>query len=750
MCAGVFGDLRVLGKQSTPPSCEYEECQGLEQQLCPVSPRFMCSSLVLEKNNANDWPAGTSFQLILNHLELRRGAGSFGSILISTISSSGGGTAHLLDTGEVPMHVRAGSLAVTHFQAAPVPLLTGKPIAITVSLDAEHEVLPDDGIMISLPPEFILPLGDVMVTHPSTGQMYAVETSRVPITYLKDGRLSEGSTGNVTIRPALMGSATSISFSLVGLRSIHVSGSTGSFYIAIVDADGLVIDEAEADGVYLEYEPPVISRLIAFNVPKRGEVSVTVHGNNFGYLEYNPGIDGLPVQRSITVGATSCSQTTWVAHSSLLCRVSAGFTFSTDVTAVIEGKQARKEGFLSYDVHELASVMPSSMQNLGSARRFITAAGIGFGIIDLTAGARVGGTSCEHSYWRSDSSLVCNSARSQGMSKGLVVSIQVSGNSVSTLMSYDKHDIVAGSTSNQPMRGSGQNQVAIVSVGIGTRGLGSQDMSGRVGMGGSGTEASRWQSDSGVECRFAFGGGSSLGLTVTSALGVRSLSGLVSYDALAVFYESSNVAQARIAFLHSVGAFSLVLRTGASCSARSLWVSQTSVTSLVLPPAVSRSLSLIVTAGASIASSSSVLSIDTVTVSSSSSNIVLKASLESSSIQGRVWLACSRIGARQHSQRVVVASTAAAASLWVSDSSLTALASPSGDTTRTASVRLTAGLASLGTLSNVCSHDAPTMSFGGSRHARNLQAMAHESSRIVVGGTGLGLSSSSSRARHGG
>ena len=228
------------------------------------------------------------------------------------------------------------------------------------------------------------------------------------------------------------------------------------------------------------------------------------------------------------------------------------------------------------------------------------------------------------------------------------------------------------------------------------------------------------------------------------------MSGSVSYDALAVLYESSNVAQTRIAFLHSVGAFSPLLRAGASCSARSLWVSHTSVTSLILPPAVSRSLSLVVTAGASIASSSSVLSIDTVTVSSSSSNILLKASLGSSSVQGRVWLASSRTGARHYSPRVVVASTAAAASLWVSDSSLTALASPSGATARTASVRLTAGLTSLGTLSNVCSYDAPAMNFGGSRHARNLLAMAHESSRIVVGGTGLGLSSSSSHARHGG
>ena len=315
---GRFGNFRVLGKTTTAPVCDFEECAGLYQDACPSSPLFTCTTLVLEKNNANDWPSGTSFQLILHRLDLRRSAGDFGSLLLTTITKSRG-TSVLLDTGAATLRMKAGDLTMTQFDFA--PLKSASPISLDASFTVGNTLTQNDGVEICFPPEFLFPTSLATAIHLASGTSYGLTTSTVSVTYVDGGQLTRASTGNVTIRPALMFAADSVQFALGGLRSIHISGATGKFHVSIIDAYGLLVEETLIDGVYLQQQTPVVSRLIASNVAKAGGMSVTVAGNHFGFVDFNPSITGLSAQRLVTVGSTSCLHTSWVAYTALTCGI---------------------------------------------------------------------------------------------------------------------------------------------------------------------------------------------------------------------------------------------------------------------------------------------------------------------------------------------------------------------------------------------------------------------------------------------
>ena len=63
------------------------------------------------------------FQLILQRLDLRRSAGNFGSLLLTTITKSQGKSI-LLDTGEATLPMKTGNdLKMSQFNFAPMPAL---------------------------------------------------------------------------------------------------------------------------------------------------------------------------------------------------------------------------------------------------------------------------------------------------------------------------------------------------------------------------------------------------------------------------------------------------------------------------------------------------------------------------------------------------------------------------------------------------------------------------------------------------
>ena len=162
--------------------------------------------------------------------------------------------------------------------------------------------------------------------------------------------------------------------------------------------------------------------------------------------------------------------------------------------------------------------------------------GGGMGHMATSGRAQVGASSCEASIWQSESAVVCYAGVGLGGSRVVVVTSGMGGGgqgSLSVGWSYDLASLSGqrGSSMNVAAGGSTAGAVqATVWVGVLARGYGVQEMSGRVGGGGSGAEASRWQSDSMVECRWSMGAGGTFGVVVTASGMASSVSQGLSYS----------------------------------------------------------------------------------------------------------------------------------------------------------------------------------------------------------------------------
>ena len=707
--SGVFGDFRVLGKSSTPPVCDYTECAGIYHEPCPSLPSFMCSTLVLEKNNANQWPPGTSFSLILHDVKLRRSAVNFGILQLSTISSNSQGNTVLHDTGQVNLLMNPGNLGLSQFQMTSV--FSASLTSMVAEFTVDNTLKSDDGIEISLPPEYILPFGYLNATHLASGNEYAMVESRVPIIYVDRGVLVKGSTGNVTLRPALISTTSSVQFSLNGIRTASVSGRAGLFQITTVDLYNLVVDAVKFDGAYVEYEAPNVVQLIASNVPKIGSVSITVSGNNFGYFDYNPAINGMSIQRQVTVGKTTCFQTSWVAHTSLVCSIDAGFGVGNDVLFIIEGKEGQKKVSFSYDYHSLRYV---SLTNRGFTDRIITTVGKNFGTLDLSAVLRAHFSSCELSNWNSDSSLMCRTTHHKDMSMSIVVSIQANIQSVSNVLSCDSHIVRTDAFSNRGSTGDSALITATTAlVRTAVSGVGSHDRSVRAGMGGSGSEATGWQSDSSLQCRWSMGSGSTWSLMVTASGGASSISEGFSYSGTGVAPETGRVnvmvpggaAGMIVPAGSGIGRAQLtaVGRFGGTSSQASKWISTTAL-ACVVSGGTQGSVSVAVTGGGLRGSASQAVSYDGMTTSG------LAQSNVPSGRGPRVEVRGGGMGPTMGSMGARWGRTTVEATEWQSDSSVTCLESARRTEGQSSSVVVTAG-ASTGSLSGAGSYDSGSLLF---------------------------------------
>jgi hypothetical protein len=438
LSTGMFGEFRVLGKTSHAPVCKFEQCKGMVQTPCPKSPRFTCSSLALEKNNANDWISGTKFQLILRHLELRRGMGTFGSLRLSTIARSTGRTV-LLDAGEVVLQIKGGNLSISQFevttnQPSYNKLVVASQTAITGRIKVQNMFSQEDGIQIRFPPEFVCSVGDIQATHAALGDVYKATTNCMPIIYVKDGLLMRGSTGNV------------------------------------VDESALLIDEVQTDKFYLEYA-----------------------------------ISNISENRSVSIGASQCIPTSWVAHTSITCVVAAGFTVKTDTIAVVEGKQGLTAvSIFSYDSHNLHIEVPLSVTNRGAEGQSITVVGNNFGTLDLSAKICAQNSACEMTIWWSDSILACKTARSSGMSLRVITSIQISKSSISQAMSFDSVSIEArGPWSKRHYGNRADTGSASMTVHGASMGMERYSVRGRLCH--TACEGTDWLSETSVTCRVGHG-----------------------------------------------------------------------------------------------------------------------------------------------------------------------------------------------------------------------------------------------------
>ena len=261
----------------------------------------------------------------------------------------------------------------------------------------------------------------------------------------------------------------------------------------------------------------------------------------------------------------------------------------------------------------------------------------------------------------------------------------------------------------------------------------------------TGSEASRWQSDSRLDCKIAVGASASLGVSVTSLIYFSSLSQALSYDAPFVRVSNGNTRLLGISHLVSFKTFSTRLRIAQTSTSISIWISDSAVKSRTSPTFALCTSALVLTAVMSVGSISSAISFDTPILSSATTNVFF--SDVSSLSKCAVWGA--RFGISAQSALIRIGATVSSASLWVSDSSIQARAATSA-AGRSFSIQITVGVSSMHSLSAVTSLDLPSMRFPAASPLRPLNVGLTDSSSLTILGGGFSSMALSLNARTGG
>jgi hypothetical protein len=203
---------------------------------------------------------------------------------------------------------------------------------------------------------------------------------------------------------------------------------------------------------------------------------------------------------SSTVEATSCiSDSTCIAKFTAITRNNINI-----VQASVGLYATASEFFLQsfiYLVQQRLTVVPTGIQS-------ITIAGISFGLAQYSSAARARMSACQSSLWVSDSSIRCRGVAGADVLVGGFVSVaKVASSSVSSVFSYSVHAVVSalvpgsgGGSSSGAIAASGGLLVAVLGGGYSSVGL-----SQIVRLRGSSCIMSAWLSDSGLQCRSAWG-----------------------------------------------------------------------------------------------------------------------------------------------------------------------------------------------------------------------------------------------------
>ena len=257
------------------------------------------------------------------------------------------------------------------------------------------------------------------------------------------------------------------------------------------------------------YDIPVAISVSTQNAPALGSClsdlvvctsthSLTVTGSTFGALDYSV---------SSRVGFTAGRASIWIADTSVSGLVAAGYMTLLDVTVSVARQLGPITDIYSYDAQILSALTPVNGQTSGSFS--VTTFGLNFGRVEYSPTARFGGSACETTEWKSDSSLkvLVMTGASYGFPVVATLAMlpdasQERLTTVSASFSFDFNVLIAASPANALTLGASSLTV------IGTNfakfdGTSSAYIN-------TECEATTWESDTTIRCKVASGQGRSL------------------------------------------------------------------------------------------------------------------------------------------------------------------------------------------------------------------------------------------------
>ena len=474
--------------------------------------------------------------------------------------------------------------------------------------------------------------------------------------------------------------------------------------------------------VVYAYDSPFISSVSKPNAPTSSGYLLSVFGGHFGKSGYSPSAS--LGQNGTNHGATSCETSDWKSDSCVLCRTPSGVAQEAGIVFTLGMQVGTGTLFFTYDAPRVTSASSNGAASGGLVYSF---SGLNFGGADYTDSGRTGGTASEKTGWLAETSMSIKSA--SGVCHNRTIVITVAGGSsegVSTcqygtgtaLFSYDSPSTLGV---GQPGRSLGRwghsNGPASGGHTTTIRGanFGNQDFSPHVRIGGSAVTISRWDSNTAITIKTGSGCGS-VGVVVTVCNLAGSTTRMYMYDgpSISALQLSNSPTTGQTSSLTITGGgfgthdTSLKTRVGDSAAEASRWISETSLQALT--PAGLCSAALTVSVCIQDSNYTRAFSYDAPTIT------VLLETTSNSGVQGGATATVhgKSYGTASYSVQARVGGTGNVATLWTSDSQISARTSMG----LSGSKKIVVTLCSIrGSITSVFTFDQPVVAFVGPRNS---------------------------------
>eukprot|EP00960_Hanusia_phi_P060918 764669-Hanusia_phi.AAC.1 len=302
----------------------------------------------------------------------------------------------------------------------------------------------------------------------------------------------------------------------------------------------------------------------------------------------------------------------WTSDSSLLCKLTSGVGVLSSLRVSVASFDGSISSALSFDLPKVKSGLPfPNLPKTGMTR--VSLVGLDFGNADYSAASRIGQTACWSNAWWSDTSLIC------GVSTGLViekvvVSILDSVGSSADALSYDLQTVTLSSRYN--LRSDTEVALMLSGVSFGSWRPNTIQMS----VGFSPCASTAWTSSSSIACLARRGVGLEADVKLVVESSVQIQRKFFSYELPTTSHvQPANLPTSSSAAMPVFGAgfaqvdYTPKVRGGRTQAEMTRWLSQTSAV-CQSSSQIRRTQQVITTLQVSFATTSNILSFDTIEV----------------------------------------------------------------------------------------------------------------------------------------
>ena len=334
-----------------------------------------------------------------------------------------------------------------------------------------------------------------------------------------------------------------------------------------------VSSQVSSQPINVSYSAPILSSFAGVNGPSSGQFMIDVFGLNFGAIGTSP---------QAQLGNTGCILAEWKSDSLARCKIPQGFSRAIGFKLTIDSQSNSQSNVFTYDSPIMNSV---SLKNGPTTGNFLMMVfGSKFGPADTTPKILFGPSRFEqtityYSQWTSDTSIQSKIRPGFGISMGFFLSVDLTQSDILDVFSFDSP--VLSSADRMSGHTTGAHIVSLYGLQLGT-------FESKLQFKISSTAAgfTQWISDSSSFCKIELGTSRSLGIVVSVARNVKSLSLAFSYlsSAVSELARSNGPASGSSVILVSGSEFALrsyspKMRLGTTACEFSQWISDSSLRS---------------------------------------------------------------------------------------------------------------------------------------------------------------------------